>query len=81
MLTVERKLARWRALYGELCSAEERLRLARASGWTGGPATVRLDREVDDLRQRCDAALGEVGSALAASRAAASASLPSSPPG
>lgn len=70
MLTVETKLARWRALYGELCDAEQRLRQAQAGQRTGGPATAQLELEVRALQQRCDSALDEVGAALAARHSA-----------
>jgi len=69
-LTVETKLARWRALYGELCDAEQRLRQAQAGRRTGGPATGPLELELRALKQRCDSALDEVGAALAASHSA-----------
>ncbi|MEO8655178.1 MAG: hypothetical protein ABI409_13715 [Ramlibacter sp.] len=68
MLTVEAKLARWRAFYGELGEAEQRLRQAQGSQRAGGATTAQLEVNVRDLQQRCDCALDEVGAALAARR-------------
>ena len=68
MLTVETKLARGRAFYGELCDAEKRLRQALGEQRAGGATTTQLEVQVRDLRKRCDGALDEVGAALAARR-------------
>ena len=68
MLTVETKLARWRVFYGELCEAEQRLLQVQGTEKRGGATTARLELEVRELQQRCNGALDEVGTALAARR-------------
>ena len=68
MLTVETKLARWRAFYGELGEAEQRLRQAQGVQNKAGATTAQLELEVRELQQRCNGALDEVGAALAARR-------------
>ena len=78
MLTVETKVARWRTLYGEMCEAEQRLRQAQDGERSAGATIAQLEGEVRALQRRCDDALDEVGTALAATRPAASTSEPAS---
>lgn len=69
MWRVESRLAQWRSLYGELVTAELRLREARAGRTTGG-RTAELEFEVARLQDESNRALQAVDAALAGARAA-----------
>lgn len=79
MLNVEKKLAHWRTCYGELCEAEERMRLLQERRPADPAVTSELDAQLLFLQQRANSALDAVGEALEARREAEARNADSKP--
>lgn len=67
MWKVETRVAQWRSLYGELVTAE--LRLREGAGRTAGVCTAELEFEVSRLQDESNRALQAMDAALAGGRA------------